>query len=270
MIRFGNKILRKENKRVSQSGLPDSPRSLIKYMYAHNTREISAPQIGMQYRFFIMRYSERDFLFLDPTIVDSKGKIVSVERCHTVPGIEVKITRKEKIKMKYLDENMEENEIFFENEDAIRVQRMIDILDGILIIDYLSDEEYNKIGNKLNKILSNKKSESRRSIESISMPSFRPTFFEYRYQTQSAENTEVESAPEPEPEPEQNDANNNDQNETETNEQIQNRIFSTSSANVERVLTKRMIDYYRSKDVGINELMKKYINRSDNNNNNNE
>lgn len=169
MIKFGNKILRKKNRDVKNSGLPDSPPSIEKFLYAHNVEAICGPQIGHNYNYFLMLINDSVKFFLDPKIVSTKGKILTKETCKSLPNISVKIERFEKIRIEYLDLHMRERSIILKNEEAILAQKMIDLLNGILIIDYLSKEEYDNIGPEINSIeRSGKgKSRSRRSSRSI-------------------------------------------------------------------------------------------------------
>ena len=132
-------------------------------MHNANGIGISAPQIGLSIRLFVIDlspYHEEDpsipnikKVFINPEIVQEYGPDNNHnEGCLSIPGIREDITRKSKIKIKYFDEKFHS---FNEEVDGIfaRVfQHEYDHLNGILFIDHLSPLKKNVVNRKLENI----------------------------------------------------------------------------------------------------------------------
>ena len=92
-------------------------------------------------------------VFINPKILKESGELkIHNEGCLSIPGIREDISRKSKIKIKYLDANFNS---FIETIDGLfaRVfQHEYDHLDGILFIDHLSALRKNIVNRKLTKI----------------------------------------------------------------------------------------------------------------------
>lgn len=119
---------------------------------------LAAPQIGVSKQMIIVRQFMRDpedeqktvtkeYVMINPKIFsESKETNLEYESCLSVPNVWGKVERADKIKVKYLDENGEQNRKTAKGYLARVIQHEIDHLNGILftskvIGDTLTDEE---------------------------------------------------------------------------------------------------------------------------------
>ena len=102
---------------------------------------LAAPQVGVQQRFFVYDYDDEPGVILNPTIVESRGEFAFVEGCLSVPGLSWEIVRPAEIHVRGFD--LDGNQVDLELDDyAARVfQHEIDHLDGVLLVEHLSDEQ---------------------------------------------------------------------------------------------------------------------------------
>lgn len=102
---------------------------------------LAAPQIGVQQRFFVFDYDDEPGVIINPVIVESRGEAEFSEGCLSVPGLHWDIVRPAEIHVTGYD--LEGKEIDLELDDfACRVfQHEIDHLDGVLLVEHLTDEQ---------------------------------------------------------------------------------------------------------------------------------
>jgi peptide deformylase len=100
---------------------------------------LAAPQVGVQKRFFVFDYDDRPGVIINPVIVESRGEAEFTEGCLSVPGLHWEIVRPAEIHVKGYD--LDGNELDLELDDyAARVfQHEIDHLEGVLLIEHLTD-----------------------------------------------------------------------------------------------------------------------------------
>lgn len=80
----------------------DLANKLIQTMNDNNILSLSAPQIGFNYKVFVMRGSPDAVVCFNPrVVVVSESKIVLDETCGSFPGLAVKIKRPQQIKVRY-------------------------------------------------------------------------------------------------------------------------------------------------------------------------
>lgn len=97
---------------------------------------LAAPQIGMMRRMFVAEPEEGEiYCFVNPEIVTVEGEQECIEGCLSVPGYQGVVTRPEKIHIKGLDYNGEEQEYVFEGFHANVMCHEFDHLEGVLYID---------------------------------------------------------------------------------------------------------------------------------------
>lgn len=98
---------------------------------------LSAPQIGLSLRIFVVDYRGLQQAFVNPTIIRvSENETSAMEGCLSIPGVEVHVSRPKMIWMDYWDENGKEhpNQKFRRMEARI-IQHEYEHLQGILITD---------------------------------------------------------------------------------------------------------------------------------------
>lgn len=97
---------------------------------------LAAPQIGMMRRMFVAEPAEGEvYCFVNPEIITVEGEQECVEGCLSVPGYQGTVIRPEKVRIKGLDYNGEEQEYEFEGFHANVICHEFDHLEGVLYID---------------------------------------------------------------------------------------------------------------------------------------
>lgn len=166
---YGQLVLRK----VAEDIAPDYPnlKELIENMF--ETMEnaegvgLAAPQIGLPIRVVTINldvlsgdlpeYKGFRKAYINAHILDVAGEEVSIEEgCLSLPGIHESVRRGDKIRVKYLDEKLEEHDEIVEGYLARVMQHEFDHLDGKMFIDHLSPLRKQMIKGKLNALLKGK------------------------------------------------------------------------------------------------------------------
>jgi peptide deformylase len=163
---YGSPILRKVTKDIS----PDYPnlKTLLDNMFETLQKSdgigLAAPQIGLEDRILVVDLSPladkdpsfKDFkgVFINAHIIESDGPEESVEEgCLSIPDIHEKVPRKNRIRIQYLDENLQPQDVVFEGYKARVIQHEFDHLEGIMFVDRISGIRKQMIRSKLNKIM---------------------------------------------------------------------------------------------------------------------
>jgi peptide deformylase len=163
---YGQPILRKKTKDIS----PDYPNlkelinNMFQTMYDADGVGLAAPQIGLEDRILVVDLSPLadsnfDFdnfkkVFINARIVECDGEEVDIEEgCLSIPNINEKVPRKNRIRIQYLDENFNPQDEVYEGYKARVIQHECDHLEGILFIDRISGIRKQMISSKLNKML---------------------------------------------------------------------------------------------------------------------
>lgn len=83
-------------------------KNLVKFMYESNGIGIAANQVGIPYRVFAMRGHPENFVCYNPKIVQPSEMSIELEEgCLTYPGLLVKITRPQHIRVRFSTPNSE-------------------------------------------------------------------------------------------------------------------------------------------------------------------
>ncbi len=104
---------------------------------------LAAPQVGVSKRLAIIDLGRGTntsplYVIINPVLSDSEGCIETVEGCLSIPEMEARIQRYEKVRMRGLNREGREVEINADGLLAIALQHEIDHLDGLLLINRLS------------------------------------------------------------------------------------------------------------------------------------
>lgn len=114
---------------------------------------LSAPQIGLPVRMFILGKGLADKVFINPEIIKAKGsRKKDMEGCLSVPHVYARVDRYNKVKVKYLDHEFEEQVESFSGFMARVIQHEVDHLDGIMFYEKITDHERKFIQSRLDKI----------------------------------------------------------------------------------------------------------------------
>ena len=166
---YGQPVLRK----VAEDIAPDYPnlKELIENMFETMDHAegvgLAAPQIGLPIRVVVINldvlsedlpeYKDFRKVYINAHILEVGGETVSMdEGCLSLPGIHESVKRGDKIRVKYLDENLEEHEEVVEGYLARVMQHEFDHLEGKMFIDHLSPLRKQMIKGKLNTMLKGK------------------------------------------------------------------------------------------------------------------
>ena len=166
---YGQPVLRK----VAEDITPDYPnlKELIHNMFETMDHAdgvgLAAPQIGLPIRVVVVdldvlsedypEYKGFRKAYINAHILEVSGEEVSMEEgCLSLPGIHESVKRGNKIRVKYLDEDLVEHDEIVEGYLARVMQHEFDHLDGKMFIDHLSPLRKQMIKGKLNAMLKGK------------------------------------------------------------------------------------------------------------------
>ncbi|GMA62604.1 peptide deformylase [Alicyclobacillus fastidiosus] len=113
---------------------------LIDTVTAHRGLGLSAPQIGMLERVFVVDLGDGIQEFVNPQIIEASGEVDGAESCMSFPGHTLKVTRPQTIKVQAQDRTGQSFQIEASDLLARVVAHEIDHLDGVLFMDHLSEE----------------------------------------------------------------------------------------------------------------------------------
>ncbi len=129
---------------VIDDELRDLARDMLALMYEKKGVGLAAPQVGVGRRLFVMNPTgkpEDERILVNPRILGKTGRVIGIEGCLSIPDVQGKIERATSIEVEAF--SVEGEDVRFEAGDfpARVMQHEIDHLDGILIIDKMSEAE---------------------------------------------------------------------------------------------------------------------------------
>ena len=140
---IGDEGLTKPCKPVKE--MNDQTRELIEdmfeTMYASNGCGLAAPQVGIRKLLVVIDVDdENQYVLINPEILETSGEQTGAEGCLSGPGKLGQVTRAEHVKVRALDENMEEREIEADGLLARCILHECDHLDGKLYVDLVEGD----------------------------------------------------------------------------------------------------------------------------------
>ncbi len=138
----GDEVLTKVCKEVKVM----TPRTLVliedmlETMYEAMGVGLAAPQVGVLKRIVVIDVGEGPMVLINPEILETSGEQTGDEGCLSVPGLAGQVTRPNYVKVRALDENMEE--VVYEGEGLLARAfcHEIDHLDGHLYVEKVEGE----------------------------------------------------------------------------------------------------------------------------------
>jgi peptide deformylase len=127
---------------------------MLETMYAAHGIGLAATQVGVDRRVCVIDVSEakdEPLVLINPEISWREGSQESVEGCLSIPDVEDKVRRAERVGVRALDRDGEAFELDTDGLLAVCVQHEIDHLDGRLFIDHLSLLKRQRIDKRLTK-----------------------------------------------------------------------------------------------------------------------
>lgn len=164
IVMYGDPVLRKRAKAVVKGELDVKAFALDMFetMDAAHGIGLAAPQIGKSIRFFVVDASGleekpelKDFkkVFINAEILKEEGEEWDFEEgCLSIPNIREDVWRKEKIRVRYFDEEWVQHEEEFDDMKARIIQHEYDHIEGKLFIDYLTPLKKKLLKGKLTDI----------------------------------------------------------------------------------------------------------------------
>ena len=139
---IGEEILTKTSKPVSKLTLRTKMLidDMFDTMYESGGVGLAAPQVGILKQIVVIDIGEGPILLINPEILETEGEQTGEEGCLSVPGKSGVVTRPNYVKVKALDENMEEQILEGEGLLARAFCHEIDHLYGKLYVDLVEGE----------------------------------------------------------------------------------------------------------------------------------
>ena len=140
---IGDEILTKQCKPVKEM----TPRiqqlidDMFETMYESNGVGLAAPQVGVLKQIVVMDVDdENQYVLINPEIIETSGSQTGPEGCLSVPGMAGQVTRPNYVKVKAMDEDM--NEVIYEGTELLARAfcHEIDHLDGKMYTDLVEGE----------------------------------------------------------------------------------------------------------------------------------
>ena len=145
VVKYGTPSLREPSKEVHKVSqkvkvLVDD---LLDTMYAENGVGLAAPQVGENYRVFVIDVSTgneplKPMVFINPKIIKKSGAVISREGCLSFPEAFTDVRRYANVMIKAMDRNG--RSFVLEAKDGTLLARCIqhefDHLNGVLFIDH--------------------------------------------------------------------------------------------------------------------------------------
>lgn len=150
---YGQPVLRKVAENIDAANYPNLNElidNMYETMYEAEGIGLAAPQIGLDERIFVVdldplanddhpEFKGFKKAFINAEITERSGdKELVEEGCLSIPGINEKVPREDKIVITYLDESLEERTEEYTGFMARVIQHEYDHIEGIMFIDRIS------------------------------------------------------------------------------------------------------------------------------------
>jgi peptide deformylase len=157
--KYGDDVLRDPAKPIDaiDAALQKLIDDMIDTMYAAPGVGLAANQVGVSRQLMIIDLSVGKragecHVFINPEIIESEGEITEEEGCLSIPDFVEVVTRPERVKLRYLDRNGVEREMWGEGLMARAMCHEIDHLQGTLFVDHLRGFKKDRILKKISKL----------------------------------------------------------------------------------------------------------------------
>ncbi len=164
IVKYGNSVLDKKCSPVSQfSNIDLIINNMFDSMYEAEGIGLAANQVGLDMNLFIIDITHTDeaddtHIFINSEILSYNGeKSFFHEGCLSLPGIALDVERPEKIVLKYQTVDQEWHEDEFDGLLARAIQHEMDHLNGIFIVDRVSETQKIKYKKELKELATESK-----------------------------------------------------------------------------------------------------------------
>ena len=139
---IGDEVLTKPCKEVTKMTLRTKILidDMLDTMYEAMGVGLAAPQVGILKRIVVIDVGEGPIVLINPEILETSGEQTGDEGCLSVPGMAGQVTRPNYVKVKAMDEEM--NEVIYEGTELLARAfcHEIDHLDGKMYTDLVEGE----------------------------------------------------------------------------------------------------------------------------------
>lgn len=138
---LGDDVLTKQCKEVTKMNLRTKIliNDMLDTMYDAMGVGLAAPQVGILKRIVVIDVGEGPIVLINPQIIETDGEQTGEEGCLSVPGKYGVVTRPNYVKVRALNEDMEEIEIEGEGLLARAFCHEIDHLEGKMYVELAED-----------------------------------------------------------------------------------------------------------------------------------
>ncbi|MEN0004084.1 MAG: peptide deformylase [Bacteroidota bacterium] len=162
---YGQPVLKKVAVDIDKD-YPDLPQlieNMWETMYHAEGIGLAAPQIGLSIRIFMIDTTQLKSqeeagtgvkkVFINAHKVEEAGEPEGYEEgCLSIPDVRGNVDRPSQLRLRYLDENFEEQEEVFTGFTARVIQHEYDHIDGVLFVQHLKPVKRQLVRRKLEKI----------------------------------------------------------------------------------------------------------------------
>ena len=130
---------------------------MIETMYAAPGIGLAANQVGVSKRLMMIDLSVAKrpgelHVFINPEIIEAEGQQAEEEGCLSIPDFTEAVTRPLRVKVRYLDRDGKEREMWGEGLMARAMCHETDHLNGMLYVDHLRGLKKERIVKKIQKL----------------------------------------------------------------------------------------------------------------------
>lgn len=139
---MGDDVLRKKCKDVTEMTprIKELIEDMFDTMYEEMGVGLAAPQVGILKRIVVIDTDNNPYVLINPVILETSGEQTGSEGCLSIPGKSGTVTRPNYVKVKALNEDMEEFILEGSQLLARAICHECDHLDGVLYIDMVEGE----------------------------------------------------------------------------------------------------------------------------------
>jgi peptide deformylase len=160
IVKYGDDVLRRPTERVTDLADPVLQKlidDMIETMYAAPGVGLAANQVGVSKRLMMIDLSVGKrpgelHICVNPEIVEIEGAQTEDEGCLSIPDFTETVVRPARVKLRYLDRNGKEREMWGEELMARAMCHETDHLNGMLYVDHLRGFKKDRIMKKILKL----------------------------------------------------------------------------------------------------------------------
>lgn len=137
---YPDPVLKKKAEPLTAFGAEEQKlfNDMIETMYASDGVGLAAPQVGISKRILIASPTMtpgEEYVFINPEILEARGRELGVEGCLSLPGVSGEIPRAKIVRFRAFDRGGKPVEMEVKDFFARIIQHEMDHLNGILLID---------------------------------------------------------------------------------------------------------------------------------------